>query len=73
MALLRDREGRLWVGTLGEGLFRERESGDVRAVAMAEPVWMRPRKFSVWPRMRRAPSGSAAETGCSDTMQRRTD
>ena len=28
MALLRDREGRLWAGTLGEGLFRERKPGD---------------------------------------------
>ncbi len=36
MALLRDREGRLWVGTLGEGLFRERESGGFERVAMTE-------------------------------------
>src|SRR5687768_5507006 len=27
MTLLRDRDGRLWVGTLGHGLFRERERG----------------------------------------------
>lgn len=36
-ALLRDRSGRLWVGTLGTGLFRQRDDGHFEAIRSQVP------------------------------------